>query len=144
MERTEEKTAYRICQISWCLIALALLVRTGLRHAGISPEQLVYLMPSCVFRSLFGMYCPGCGGTRAVLELLRGHILRSLWYHPVVVYTVGLYGWYLISNTIEWLSQNRIRIGSRYHSWQGIAAVILVSINCLFRNLLLLVFHITL
>mgnify|MGYP002516621687 FL=1 len=40
----------------------------------------------CLFRSLTGLYCPGCGGTRAVRYLLQGEIGRSLWYHPLVGY----------------------------------------------------------
>lgn len=116
----------------------------SLQRAEIPMERLLRLMPPCVFRSLLGLYCPGCGGTRAVLELLEGHILWSLWYHPIVVYTAGLYGWYLISNTVEWLSGNRYAIGSRYQRWNGIGAVVLVIVNCLLRNLLLIVFHITL
>ncbi|MBS6196176.1 MAG: DUF2752 domain-containing protein [Clostridiales bacterium] len=144
MEQTEEKKSYRLCQISWCLIALAGLGWLWLQVAGISPERLIRLMPPCVFRSMVGLYCPGCGGTRAVLELLRGHILQSVWYHPIVVYAAGLYGWYLISNTIEWLSGRKIAVGSRYHRWYGTGAAVLVIVNCLLRNLLLLVFHITL
>lgn len=144
MEQTEEKKSYRLCQISWCLIALAGLGWLWLQLSGISPERLLRLMPPCVFRSMMGLYCPGCGGTRAVLELLRGHILQSIRYHPVVVYAAGLYGWYLVSNTIEWLSGRKIAVGSRYHRWYGIGAAVLVIVNCLLRNLLLLVFHITL
>lgn len=144
MKHAEENKSYRLCQISWCLIALAVFARWGLQRAGISVERLLRWMPPCLFRSQLGLYCPGCGGTRAVLELFRGHILRSLWYHPVVVCAVGLYGWYLISNTIEWLSGKRIAVGSRYHRWYGMGAAVLVIVNCLFRNLLLLIFHITL
>lgn len=40
----------------------------------------------CLFRSVTGLYCPGCGGTRALKYLLRGDIGRSLWYHPLVGY----------------------------------------------------------
>lgn len=144
MEHTAEKKSYRLCQISWCLIVLAAMAWTGLQRAGIPVKRLPGLMPPCVCRSFLGLYCPGCGGTRAVMELLDGHILRSLWYHPIVFYTAGLYGWYLISNTIEWLSGNRCAIGSRYHRWYGLGAVVLVTANCLFHNLLLLVFHIML
>ena len=40
----------------------------------------------CLFRLLTGLYCPGCGGTRAVKALLRGHIVQSFMYHPLVPY----------------------------------------------------------
>lgn len=35
-----------------------------------------------------GLYCPGCGGTRAVWYLIQGHWLLSLRFHPLVLYSV--------------------------------------------------------
>ena len=144
MEPGEEKKTYQICQISWCAIALAILLRYAMDRIGIPLETVTHFMPPCLFHSLTGFYCFGCGGTRAVLELLRGHILSSLWYHPIVLYTAGLFGWYLLTNAVEWLSHGRLSIGSRYHRWYGIVAVILVIANCILRNVLLIAFHITL
>lgn len=34
--------------------------------------------PECGFHRIFGLYCPGCGNTRAVIALLKGDILLSL------------------------------------------------------------------
>lgn len=42
----------------------------------------------CAFHSITGLYCPGCGGTRAIRELLRGNLRMSLQYHPLVLYAV--------------------------------------------------------
>lgn len=56
-------------------------------------EQFVRQGCPCLFRSLTGLYCPGCGGTRAVMFLMQGNIGKSLWYHPLVGYmalTMGL------------------------------------------------------
>lgn len=41
----------------------------------------------CIFQAVTGLYCPGCGGTRAVKYLLTGQIAKSLQYHPLVLYT---------------------------------------------------------
>ena len=35
-----------------------------------------YLYP-CLFHTVTGYYCPGCGGTRAVCALFQGHFLIS-------------------------------------------------------------------
>ena len=40
----------------------------------------------CLFHTLTGAYCPGCGGTRAAAALLRGQFLLSFCYHPLVLY----------------------------------------------------------
>lgn len=52
--------------------------------------------PDCTFHRLTGYLCPACGNTRAVLELLHGHFLRSLGYNPMILTLTaaltGLYG----------------------------------------------------
>ncbi len=45
----------------------------------------IFHMP-CMFHLLTGLYCPGCGGTRAVRYLLRGDLVQSFVYHPLVPY----------------------------------------------------------
>jgi hypothetical protein len=45
-------------------------------------------LPSCSFRSLTGLYCPGCGGTRCVKSLLRGDIAGAFALNAV---TTGLF-----------------------------------------------------
>lgn len=136
--------SFRGCQIGWCAVLLCILLYHTAVAAGIHPEALAAMMPSCLMRTVLGLYCPGCGGTRAVILLLEGHPIRSFFYHPVVLYAAVLGGWYLISNTIAWLSRGRLARGSRYHHWYGIGAAVLVAFNWVIRNFLLLVFHITL
>ena len=34
--------------------------------------------PICLFHTLTGLNCPGCGATRAAYQLLHGHLLRAL------------------------------------------------------------------
>ena len=36
----------------------------------------------CGFRVRHGIYCPGCGGTRALIALLEGNLIQSLRYNP--------------------------------------------------------------
>lgn len=37
----------------------------------------------CGFRVRHGIYCPGCGGTRALIALLEGDLIQSLRYNPI-------------------------------------------------------------
>ncbi len=41
-----------------------------------------------MFHAITGFYCPGCGGTRSLHFLLNGDVIRSLIYHPIIVYWV--------------------------------------------------------
>ena len=40
----------------------------------------------CIFKRIVGLYCPGCGGTHAVVSLVTGHPIDSFLAHPFVIY----------------------------------------------------------
>ena len=50
--------------------ALLLLVPPGSPHAK--------WLPKCMFHQLTGLYCPGCGATRALSAMLHGDVKASL------------------------------------------------------------------
>lgn len=100
-----------------------------------------FLKEPCFFQRMIGLYCPGCGGTRAVRALMTGHPVKSFFYHPVVLYVAVLVGIFLGSFALKRISKGKIqglsfRIG---YLWAGL---FLVIINWLIRNLLLLLFEI--
>jgi hypothetical protein len=43
------------------------------------------IFPRCPFRFLTGLTCPGCGGTRALHQLLHGHIETAFMLNPLFV-----------------------------------------------------------
>jgi len=103
--------------------------------------QKYEVMP-CVFATYLQMYCPGCGGTRAVEALLHGHILESVWYHPIVLYTVFVFGGFMLTQGLERLGVRYVR-GWKYHDWHLYGAVIVLVCNFLFKNLLRWIWGIT-
>ena len=40
------------------------------------------LFPVCLFRFLTGYQCPGCGSTRALHQLLHGHVIAAFELNP--------------------------------------------------------------
>lgn len=100
-------------------------------------------MLPCMFHELFGLYCPGCGGTRAIMSLFHGNILRSVWYHPMVLYGFVIFGGFMLSHTLARLHVPKIK-GWRFHNWYLYGAVVLVAANFLLKNILKICFAITL
>lgn len=98
----------------------------------------MYIAPPCLFHVVTGLHCPGCGGTRAVVLLFSGHPLLSLYYHPLVLYTlVGA----VILLCLRLLKRKwNIRHFSAF-LW---GALIVLIVNCLIKNLALLCFHVDL
>lgn len=107
-------------------------------------ELLLRIIPPCLFNRLTGLYCPGCGGTRATHALLTGHVMRSIYYHPLVVYTVVCVGWYLIKRVVEKVTSNKWSIPMLAPKLLLNGAVAIVIINVLFRNIAYLVWGLTL
>lgn len=89
----------------------------------------------CIFWTLFGAYCPGCGGTRSVLALLEGNILRSIWYHPLIMYGVSLYTIFMVTHTLEKLHVPFIK-GLRFRVWFMYGALWIIGINFVLKNIL--------
>ena len=99
---------------------------------------LLHTVPPCMFHALTGLYCPGCGGTRAVFALLHGQVIRSLYYHPIVLYVAVFGGWFMITQTIARISRHKICTGMHYRSVYVWITIGLIAGNFLFKNALLL------
>lgn len=67
-------------------------------------------IPRCEFNLLTGLYCPGCGGTRAVIAFLSGHFLKSFLYHPFVPYCITLYIVFMVRGTLTTLIKKDLTI----------------------------------
>ena len=101
--------------------------------------KLTQILPACVLHKYTGLYCLGCGGTRAAAALMRGDIVQSLYYHPIVIYMAIVGGWFMISQTIERLSKGKIAIAMHFrliYIWIGVGLAI---INCIWKNSVLLI-----
>lgn len=134
MFRTDEVVDKCLYIIGWVFLGIAAALCAGIRFGIL---DLFKNMSHCVFHRMTGLYCPGCGGTRAVVALFRGKILTSLFYHPIVVYTAVFAGWFMISQTVERLSSGKLRIGMRYRDIYLWIALMLVVLNCFIKNIVL-------
>lgn len=97
----------------------------------------IFHMP-CVFHLVTGMYCPGCGGTRAIKYLLTGHPILSWCYHPLVLYAVVAVSLEVISAAIaKRIGQLKWYLGHEAAFLYGGLAIVIV--NWVYKNYMLMV-----
>ena len=106
-------------------------------------RRLINFMPSipCFFNTFFEMYCPGCGGTRAISALFHGKILLSIWYHPLVPYSALVYLGFMLTNGIHKLGIKKMK-GWKFHMWYIWTALGIIIVNFIVKNILRLGFGI--
>ena len=88
-----------------------------------------------------GLYCPGCGGTRSLHALLEGHPLRSLLYHPIVLYGCLAFAAGIFLTLRYYLSRpggHTKTTPKRFFTGALIGAAILLLFHYVIRNILLM------
>lgn len=93
--------------------------------------------PGCGMKTLLHLYCPGCGGTRALDAFLHGKLITSALYHPFFVYLLFFFLSYYIPSILMFtgIIKKRINYTIYIYILGGLLAV--VVINSILRNLLL-------
>ena len=107
-------------------------------------KWIVPMLPEsseCLFWKFWGIYCPGCGGTRAVVALFHGEFLLSAWYHPLIMYVVLMYAWFMLSHTLEKLHVPLIK-GMKFEVWIMYGMLVVLALNFILKNVLKLGFGI--
>jgi len=89
----------------------------------------------CWFYRNFHIYCPGCGGTRALMALFQGHVIQSLYYHPAVPFAAISVTLYLLSQTLWRIRGRRGWVLHYSNRWLWALLAMLLG-NCAVRNLL--------
>lgn len=92
----------------------------------------------CMFHAVTGLYCPGCGGTRACKYLLHGDILKSIQYHPLVLYMAAVFLLEVASYALsKCLHRPKLHV-KRYMLFIYIGVAVVV-VNWLVKNYMLVV-----
>lgn len=75
----------------WALPAFAVLAAAGVAVLWrVDPNQAGSGLPGCPFHAITGLYCPGCGATRALHALVHGDVGHAMAMNPVLTLTLPL------------------------------------------------------
>lgn len=93
-----------------------------------------FSISSCFFYEHLGIYCPGCGCTRAFLSLLNFDFALSLYYNPVVLYCAIIVILYFITQTIDRIFKHSKYL-MPYSNWYGYVGIFIMIAHCVYKNL---------
>lgn len=57
----------------------------------------------CIFHSITGLYCSGCGAGRACYSILHGRFLDAFCYNPLMTVLLPLIGLYIAARVVDWI-----------------------------------------
>ena len=85
-----------------------------------------FLGSVCLLKSTTGLPCPGCGGTRAFLALVKGDLVSSLKYNPLLIPAALIFVLYAVA----WLTNQRTpRYAEQMVKWLGAALIVIYAIR---------------
>lgn len=126
------KKDFILVNIAVGIAVLLTLLFMVLQRTGVIPGM------SCTFYETLHIYCPGCGGTRAVFALMEGRLWTSLYCNPAVVLGAVLILHYEMGVIVTLYKKN----GRRYYCNNPVLVILYAVIVVTFfvvRNYLLIV-----
>ena len=90
----------------------------------------------CLIHDMLHLYCPGCGGTRAMVALLRGQWLHSLCCNPISAYLAVGFLVFDIRTAIAILC-NKAQL-PRLRAWYFWTMLGIALVLCIVRNVLII------
>lgn len=130
MKRNRLIKEYCMIHIAFGLAALMTGGYLFLQHEGLVPSGF------CALQKATGLYCPGCGGTRAFIALMQGHFIKSLRLNPAVILGGALVLYYETGALLTIAINN----GKRYYDRYGIPLYVYLAVIIIFavvRNVML-------
>ena len=119
---------------------LAGLVFAAVSAAGIAVLVFTpFKIPGCTFKSVTGLYCPGCGGTRAVAAFIQGHWARSFRYHPFVPYCGILYIIFMTKGTLALFSKEKFPY-MKFRNGYIYFGIVILLVQFVIKDIMLLVY----
>ena len=94
------------------LVTLFIAIMAGVVYFAYDPSQSQFF-PRCVFLSLTGWQCPGCGSQRAIHSLLHGDLASAWHYNAALLVALPVLGVYLVGELKRTTWPNYYRTISR-------------------------------
>ena len=127
----------------WFLILNISLLSASIIYGFVTAEALAEGREAveCVFKHNMKMYCPGCGGSRSLLYLLRFDIIDSFIYYPALPLMLLFVIDIDIRAFISFIKDSTAAL-SGFNKMSLVSIPILILLNFILKNVLLIGFGI--
>lgn len=95
----------------------------------------IIIIPECPIHKFTALYCPACGGTRAIIALARGDAVHSFLYNPIVIYTFFFSTLFLVIESVNILLKKEIILPWKIIIRAGLAVLV---INWIIQNIFII------
>ena len=90
-------------------------------------KQNLIPKPFCPFHQLTGIPCPGCGGTRAALEIIDGHFENAFQINPLAPLVILFFLVLIISAWIDFIFKTNILHTFIHTRWPLYVTILVVT-----------------
>ena len=136
-EGVSKKERFWTNALFWILLTVGVAAVGFAIYCNVTGYRISFSNNSCAFPYYLHLYCPGCGGTRAVRFLLEGKFVQSFLAHPFVMYLFILYIQCLLMSGYSVLIKRDGVFRTRIYIWQIVMMLVIVVGFFVIRNLLL-------
>lgn len=116
------------------LTGIAIAVSVGLLYYLVI--RIADIKIPCIFYTVTGLYCPGCGVTRMILALLRFDFVKAFYSHPVLFCIAPFLAVCFGAQAVNYVKSGKRSLAL----WQNIiiySAIFLLVAFCIVKNLFL-------
>jgi len=79
----------------------------------------------CIFHEMLGIYCPGCGGTRMAVEIIRGNFYQAFRYNMFIFLTFPILFVIFLKQSYMYIMHNKLILWlDKFLIWYAIGLVI--------------------
>ena len=89
----------------------------------------------CVYYEMFGLYCPGCGMTRAAFSLLQLDFYQAFRYNAFAIIVIPLIGLYIIGGIYAWFFNKTNFMYNKIPGFIWISFIVLLLLYGILRNI---------
>ena len=75
-----------------------------------------HFYPLCLFHSITGLFCPGCGALRALHQLTRGHVAAAFHLNPLLLVWLPFFCWYAAARGLRQV-RGQPNAGPLHRAW---------------------------